>query len=622
VSTILIVILFHSFTIAQIDHIQWQTCLGTNERDFIYSIEECENGYLLGISIETDGIGISNYHDKADVWIVNIDSSGDVLWERCYGGSQSDSPVKILKVDSNNFYLLNFSTSTDGDLQNEREGEIWVVKIDSSGSIIWEYSYGGSPSGELTQDAIITPDGGLLILTPIASSGGDISSFYGGTDAWLCKIDYLGNIEWEKTYGNQGYDDGIKIKLTSDTSVLLIGGHNESGGMIDCTDLGAYQADVWILEINLNGDIINQWCYGGTYSDLGRDIIKLIDGYAFTASTNSDDGDVNGFHGPAGENEHSDIWVCKIDFDGNMIWQKCLGGFKSDYPIYITQSDDTGFIIVGETISYDGDVTGNHSIYETNDIWVVKLDSVGELEWEHCFGGIGRDWFWGAIHSIVKISDFNYVIGAQSYLASYDVDCDLYGNHDMDAWIFEIDECSLHIPVTPIINSSSDTICHTTNPANEFSVDLVPDAWGYEWLLEPEQAGVLVWDSLNAIVTWNQEYEGQAELKARSFNECGYSNWSEPRTLFLYSCLGTDENHLFRKIFVYPNPAHEYVVFQTQDVTKGEICIYNIFGKLIDVMSISSKETVWRIDKASEGLYLFTLRCGDLLLPGKFVIQR
>jgi hypothetical protein len=85
--------------------------------------------------------------------------------------------------------------------------------------------------------------------------------------------------------------------------------------------------------------LLSQWCYGGSQWDMACDIIETEDGYTIAASTNSSDGDVIGFHG----NEwsiHLDIWAFKIDFYGNLIWQKCLGGSLTEYPTYITQTND------------------------------------------------------------------------------------------------------------------------------------------------------------------------------------------------------------------------------------------------------------------------------------------
>jgi len=252
----------------QIDFISWQQCLGTDEGiNWTNAVEKAENGYMFGIYITKNGPGVSNYHGSSEAWIINTDNVGNIIWERCYGGSKGDGPQKIIKIDEYTTYLLNSSWSQDGDVQNGRGGNFWVVKINYSGEIIWENSYGGTVNGEDMNDALLMPDKGLLMMGRISSTGGDVTTHYGMADIWFCRIDSLGTILWQKTYGNQGQDNAIKIKLTSRNTVLMIGCHDAAGGMIDCPDPGSWNANVWIIEIDKNGGIINQWCYGGSKWD-------------------------------------------------------------------------------------------------------------------------------------------------------------------------------------------------------------------------------------------------------------------------------------------------------------------------------------------------------------------
>ncbi|MCD4771915.1 MAG: T9SS type A sorting domain-containing protein [Bacteroidales bacterium] len=578
---LLITLLFSSVIVfSQINHISWQQCFGTEERDDAYSIIHGEeNSYYIGIQISSDGQNITNYHGITDAWIVNTDSIGSVIWERCYGGSEGDGVHKMIPVDNKTFYLLNHSFSSDGDVQNGRLGNFWIVKINDTGDIIWENSYGNRSCDP--RDAILTPDGGLLMMGRIMYAGGDVSAWYGMNDIWLCKLDSIGNIEWEKTLGNQGQENASKIKLTSDNTVLMIGGYQENGGMINCNHMGTSEwTDIWIVELDLSGNIIRQLCYGGTYNDLGHDIIETHDGYVILGSTTSNDGDVSGFHGIPGDIHGVDIWVCKIDFYGNIIWQRCIGGSGYDFPIYITQTEDSGYIVMGHTGSNDGDVSGNHSLDFFYDIWVVKLNSIGEIEWQHCYGGERTEKFHG-VHAVLKKSDYNFVLAAQSAYQSDDVECAPYGNWDIDAWILEIKDCSQYQPQTPTQPTGPDTLCYTTDSTSIYEINTAAGAWGYEWQIEPEEAGTILQDSLSAYITWNQQYEGEVAISARSYNDCGESDWSEEKLTWVYNCVGINEiktgNVLLR---VYPNPAKSSFEIRCSkfDIQKGVIEIYNTFG--------------------------------------------
>ncbi len=626
---------------SQIDTILWQNCLGIlNGENHVHAVEKSEDGYLFGIDLEKNGPGVTNYHGKSDAWIIYTSVTGNIIWEKCFGGSEGEGSWKIIKIDENTFYLLNDSWSNDGDVLNGRAGNFWIVKINSSGDILWENSYGGCIMGEEVRDAILMPDNGLICMGRISSTGGDITTYYGNMDIWLFRIDSLGNILWEKTFGNHGVDEALKIKLTSNSTMIMIGCHDESGGMIDCPEPHSYFADVWLVEMDLYGNLLNNWCYGGKYWDQGFDIIEVTDGYVFTGITNSNDGDVSGFHGPAGENESADIWAVKVDFNGNIIWQKCLGGYSWEVPYYITETVDGAFIIIGYTTSHDGDVIGNHTTeYNEADIWIVKLSGDGQLLWEHCFGGLGTDWFRGT-HGVVKKDDYNYVIGANSNHASGDVTCNLFPYEETsNAWLFEIIDCSYYMPIPPSTIISPDTVCSTVNPESLYLLETVPWATGYDWIIEPDSAGIFFLDSASIHANWNPIFEGTVTVKARSYNDCGFSAWSEPHVTQVFSCLGMNEHGGMEAwghggLCLWPNPASGIVDCRWPICDgRGEVAlvIYDMFGGEMLVTASPSPAMGEgqgggrRIDVSAlpPGLYLVVLKDGNrIIASAKLVVAR
>jgi len=454
--------------------IKWQNCFGTDQLDWSYCIAEKENGFLIGIYITANATGISNYHGEADAWIVNIDANGNLIWDKCFGGTESEHIDKIITTQDDSYYLCGITESSDYDITcdtNYGSTDFWVLKINESGDILWDHCYGSLSTDEM-QDAVLTPDGGLLFMGRIFYNGGDVQNWYGSYDVWFCKIDSLGTIEWEKTVGNQALDNGISMQLISDTSFAFIGGYDDPGGMIDCEiPVTGFYSDLWLVEMSLsNGDILNMCCYGGSSKDLGYYFDKLDDGYILTASTDSWDGDVSGQHGG------DDIWVVRINDDGEIVWQRCLGGSFYETPYYVTQVEDGGFIVIGNTSSHNGDVTNNHSWTGGNnsDIWIVKLNNYGEIEWDQCYGGLDNEKFWGT-HSILKKDDYNYVFNAEAQYNSIDVQCELPGG--IDAWVFEIDT----VDTTGAIESLYENIVVkvSPNPAKDY----------VEFRFNPECAG-------------------------------------------------------------------------------------------------------------------------------------
>lgn len=102
--------------LSQVPDIMWQHCYGSELPDDAYCISGTDNGYLIGLNVEADGPGISNYHGGADIWLLNIDNAGSIIWERCYGGSGGERPSKIVRTFNNHYYLFGISDSQDGDV--------------------------------------------------------------------------------------------------------------------------------------------------------------------------------------------------------------------------------------------------------------------------------------------------------------------------------------------------------------------------------------------------------------------------------------------------------------------------------------------------------------------------
>lgn len=615
---------------AQVDDITMQRCYGVYENGDSFAddpkcITAIQEGYLIGLNIDTDGPGISNYHGSGDIWFVKIDSIGNTIWEKCYGGSGGDGVEKIVVVNDSTYYIYGVSNSQDGDVSNLRPGEIWISKIDSSGSILWENNYGSIPEAGENRDAIVAPDGGLIFMSRIVFAGGDVSTYYGQNDIWVCRLDPDGNILWEETLGNSYNENAFKMLITSSNTLLVTGGHWETEGMITCPDLGNYGGDCWIVEMDLDGKIIQQFCYGGSYDEVIYDIVEVDDGYAFVAWTNSNDHDVSGFHGIAGEEAKNDIWICKINFQGEIQWERCLGGSNIEYPRHISTTEDGGYIVFGNTNSTDGDVSNNHTTSDSYDIWLVKLDSLGNIDYDHCFGSTRDEKFWGT-HCVAKKKDDHYGILARSVTTGGDVECDMYGVQDYDSWFFVIKDCENNMPSTPDTPTGPDTLCITTDSIALYSILPAQGAWYYEWQIVPEEAGTFNYDSSSTAVSlhWASGWEGQAQINVRSWNDCGYTEWSDAKNTWTFSCLGVGDNPNRKAQFeIFPNPAKEKLHFRYRisDI-RYRILIFDLFGRKQEEIKVPKgrQETSINISGYSPGVYVAVFKNDkDIIARGKFV---
>lgn len=233
-------------------------------------------------------------------------------------------------------------------------------------------------------------------------------------------------IEWQKCYGGQWDDIGSCIQQTSDGGYIMAGETRSNNGDVSGNHGGEY--DFWIVKINSIGDLEWQKCFGGSGIETAACIQQTIDGgYIVVGITDSNSGDVTGYHG-INADWVLDYWVIKISSVGNLEWQKCFGGTGEDWARSIQQTNDGGYIVAGYTNSTDGDVTGNHGEY---DYWVVKISSAGNLEWQKCFGGTGQD----RAYSIATTNDGGYVVAG--YTESMDGDV-TENNGSSDYWIIKL----------------------------------------------------------------------------------------------------------------------------------------------------------------------------------------
>jgi hypothetical protein len=429
--------------------IEWQSCFGGTRQDEASDIISVSGGYFIaGYTASNDG-DISFTHGSSEYWIIKTDGTGNMIWEKTYGGSLGDGCARILPDNLGNYYLLGGSNSTDGDITEDPypdSWDFWIVKIDSSGNKIWDKMAGGN-GDELLWTGTPTSDGGVVALGWSGSDDGDVSIHYGSYDAWMVKLSSEGEVEWDFTLGTDYQDYGQAIIQTVDGG-YLVGCSSEiyGGGNLSCETNG--NADGVLVKLDSSRNIEWQQCYGGSDYDGIVGLLEIEDGYIFLAYASMNDGDLAGSGWHEGYNHlgdpTTDIWVVKVDFTGNIIWTKCYGGSKYEAAENILQQSDGSFTIFGVAASHDGDVTGNHTLSEYDyDIWVVKIGSEGELLSQQCFGGLGDDRLdFGAI----KKGDNDFVIAGQTDYQSYDVTCGPTAMNYPDYWVFEIKDTTVAVP--------------------------------------------------------------------------------------------------------------------------------------------------------------------------------
>jgi len=353
--------------------------------------------------------------------MINSFSQPTIQWERCLGGTNDDEASSIIQTFDNGYLVAGFSYSRNGNLDSANFGGAWIVKLNSSGTVIWQKSFGGSLLGDYIQSIIQTSDSGFIFT---GNTEDNINGFHGVIDAWVVKLNDTGGIQWQKCYGGSQIDYGNSIIQTSDGGYIFAGETESNDGDVSGNHGSDY--DYWVVKLNDIGTI--QWsrCYGGSSLDDATSIVQTSDGgYIVGGYTDSQDGDVTGYLGP-----NSEEWIVKLDNIGNIQWEKCFGGNAGGTAAYsILQTSDGGYITAGNANGNGGIVSGNHG---GNDFWVVKFTDTGGLQWEKCYGGGNED----VAFSIVKTIDGKYAIGGYSVSTNGEVT----GNHgDNDFWVVKID---------------------------------------------------------------------------------------------------------------------------------------------------------------------------------------
>jgi len=432
--------------------IQWQRTFGGTDTDHANSIHQTTDGgyFVTGISISNNGDVFGN-HGGVDVWVLKLDSLGEIQWKKTYGGSSDDRSHSAKQTNDGGYIIAGHTYSNNWDVSgNHGSYDAWVLKLSSNGIIQWQKCFGGSNLDE-AWDIKQTLDDGYIVIGGSNSTDGDLSFNHGSRDFWVVKLDNSGSIEWQKSLGGSGSDIGYAIGLTSDGGYIINGEVGSNDGQVSGFHGGT---DFWVVKLNFEGKIEWEKALGGTGLDRGNDIHQTRDGgYIAFGQTRSSNGDVTGQHGAY------DQWAVKLDISGNIEWQKALGGSSEEFATKIYQTSDNGYVMVGQTQSTDGDVIGNDG---GADIWIVKVSELGDVQWQKAIGGTQGEWG----NSISQTTDGGYIVAGYSWSTNGDL---TENKGKTDLWIVKLAPES-----TPTSTPATQPLNIFPNPASEAITISVP----------------------------------------------------------------------------------------------------------------------------------------------------
>ncbi len=377
---------------AQAPPIAWEQALGGSSTEYAQELKRTPDGGCVVVSHTNSNDGdVTGQHGNNDVWITKLDALGALTWQMALGGSAADLGRSIAATSDGGYIITGQTSSNDGDVTGAHgQIDIWVVKLDAGGSLQWQKALGGS-SNEVGYDAQQTIDGGYIIAGYTTSTDGDVTMAHGLDDAWLVKLDAAGGIEWQRTYGGTIWDYAQAVLQTSDGGYLFAGKTNSNDG--DVSGNHGNQ-DAWLVKVDATGNIQWQTCYGGTMIDTFMALDAATGGgFVAAGNTASEDGDVAGWH-PAYDcgNPRSDAWVVKVNDVGDIEWQRCLGGTGAETMSAVRHTPVNTILAAGTATNADGDVT---YVFGSNDYWVVQLDASGIIDWQTSLGGSSSEQAFG-----------------------------------------------------------------------------------------------------------------------------------------------------------------------------------------------------------------------------------
>jgi len=372
---------------------EWVKTFGGSKNEQAKSIVKTQDGgyAVLGFTQSNDGDVSDKIGVSFDYWLMKFGANDELQWNKTYGGTLDDKGAKLIQTQDGGYAIVGYSQSNDEDAtQNAGSHDFWVVKLNNSGTVLWEKSL-GYVGLDKALSIIQTSDNGYLVtgiidVTASGGAGNSKSVMHAGGDFWAVKLNANGDTLWTKYFGGGLSEIPNDLIETQDNGFILVG-TSDSADVDISNNKGGY--DFWLVKIDANGVLVWEKSFGGSEIDEAYGITATEDGnYVVVGDTRSTDVDVSQNSGSA------DLWLIKITPNGELIWEKTFGGISFDAGRSIAKTEDNGFLISGSSRSVEGNLTVNNG---QNDAWVMKVNNSGALEWQKTVGGSQIDFAYGAV---------------------------------------------------------------------------------------------------------------------------------------------------------------------------------------------------------------------------------
>ena len=475
--------------------------------------------------------GSSNGGDH--IYLLRTDSIGNPLWTKTYGDiSLRDEGFSVQQTTDGGYIITGWGGASGGGPL-----KVYLLKTNAGGTIVWKKTYRGTDTnagGYVGYFVRETNDGGFIVT-------GKSDTFGANDDLYLIRFNSVGDTLWTKIIGGTNSEVGTCVLQTSDSDCIVYGYTSSFGA-------GCY--DVLLVKTDSSGNPLWSKTYGGNDYDTGWSMQQTNDGgYIMSASTRS-----------FGQGNY-DVYLIKTDSTGNLLWSKTYGGTGRDVAYSVLQTSDGGFIVAGSSDSFGTD---------SMDVYVVKTDSAGNLEWSKIYGGPNPD----QGNSVLQTNDGGYFITGWTRS---------FGAGNYDVYLIKTD-------------SAGNSGCNEDNP---LTITTTPSTQVTNATPFVSSGGTLT-------------------IPAPIVGSGGIEN--------ILCYVGIDEtgnNEFANGILVFPNPATEQLsVISYQLSGNKTLEIYNIIGEEVLSENFSAQKHSVNVSAFPPGIYFVQVRSRSQTRTQKFIINR
>ena len=397
----------------------WEKTFGSTQSDFGMSIQQTiDGGYII--------LGNKGY-PNSDFWLIKTNNNGDLVWDKNFGLSSYDDGGWSVKQTTDGGYILTGRTRSFGGGINDK---VWLIKTDSNGDQQWDQLFSGGVGWSWGHEVIQTNDGGYSIIGRTGSIGQEMY--------WLIKTDINGTLLWEKKYQSSPVvsGSGFSIQQTNDEGYIIVGSNS------------------WVIRTDYLGDTI--WTKTLYSSSCG------VVGESRSVKLTNDGGFIICGEKPSNGQE---MTIFKLDSLGNIIWDRCVNQIVDGCSTgrSITQTNDGGYVVVG--------TTSKTCVSGSQDLWLVKTNSLGDTLWTKKFGEPNFD---DNGIEVQQTNDGGYIICGIT---------ESYGNGGKDIYVIKTDG-----------NGNITSTFNIPTPSSNRKLENVVDILGRETKPQPNTPFIEIYD--------------------------------------------------------------------------------------------------------------------------------